>query len=68
MADKVEQILRKSPAAVRFGKSMFHSQRQMALPDAYDLAGEVMAENMMHPDAGEGIDAFLAKRKPAWAE
>ncbi|MGM0983406.1 MAG: enoyl-CoA hydratase [Pseudomonadota bacterium] len=65
---KVEQILSKSPAAVRFGKSMFHPQRQMALADAYDLAGNVMAENMMSPDAGEGIDAFLAKRKPAWAE
>ncbi|CAM3315037.1 enoyl-CoA hydratase [Halomonas lysinitropha] len=65
---KVEQILSKSPAAVRFGKSMFHPQRQMALADAYELAGNVMAENMMSPDAGEGIDAFLAKRKPAWAE
>ncbi|XKH61071.1 enoyl-CoA hydratase [Halomonas sediminis] len=67
VADKVEQILSKSPAAVRFGKSMFHPQRQMALADAYDFAGEVMAENMLSPDAGEGIDAFLGKRKPVWA-
>ncbi|WP_152207466.1 enoyl-CoA hydratase [Marinobacter changyiensis] len=68
VADKVEQILSKSPAAVRFGKSMFHPQRQMVLADAYDFAGKVMAENMMNPDAGEGIDAFLGKRKPAWAQ
>ncbi|KXS37094.1 MAG: enoyl-CoA hydratase [Halomonadaceae bacterium T82-2] len=68
VADKVEQILGKSPAAVRFGKSMFHSQRQMALADAYDYAGNVMAENMMSPDAGEGIDAFLGKRKPVWEQ
>jgi len=68
VADKVEQILSKSPAAVRFGKSMFHPQRQMSLADAYDLAGKVMAENMMHPDTEEGIDAFLEKRKPAWAK
>ncbi|MDI5921371.1 enoyl-CoA hydratase [Halomonas sp. LR5S13] len=68
VADKVAQILSKSPAAVRFGKSMFHPQRQMALEDAYDFAGDVMAENMLSPDAGEGIDAFLAKRKPVWQQ
>lgn len=68
VADKVKTILSKSPAAVRFGKSMFHPQRQMALADAYDFAGNVMAENMMSPDASEGIDAFLAKRKPVWEQ
>ncbi|RTR03891.1 enoyl-CoA hydratase [Halomonas nitroreducens] len=68
VADKVEQILSKSPAAVRFGKSMFHPQRQMALADAYDFAGNVMAENMMSPDASEGIDAFLGKRQPTWEQ
>ncbi|MCE9681021.1 enoyl-CoA hydratase [Halomonas alkalisoli] len=68
VADKVAQILSKSPAAVRFGKSMFHPQRQMALADAYDFAGDVMAENMLSPDAGEGVDAFLAKRKPIWEQ
>ncbi|MBB3190963.1 enoyl-CoA hydratase [Halomonas cerina] len=66
--DKVAQILSKSPAAVRFGKAMFHPQRQMALADAYDFAGDVMAENMMSPDAGEGIDAFLGKRQPVWEQ
>jgi enoyl-CoA hydratase/carnithine racemase len=63
---KVETILSKSPSAVRFGKSMFHPQRQMSLSDAYDFAGNVMAENMMSHDAGEGIDAFLAKRTANW--
>lgn len=68
VAGKVEQILSKSPAAVRFGKSLFHAQRQMTLTDAYELAGKVMADNMLHPDAAEGIDAFLAKRKPVWQQ
>jgi enoyl-CoA hydratase/carnithine racemase len=63
---KVEKILSKSPSAVRYGKSMFHQQRQMSLSDAYDFAGNVMAQNMMSHDAGEGIDAFLAKRTPTW--
>jgi enoyl-CoA hydratase/carnithine racemase len=66
VAAKVEKILSKSASAVRYGKSMFYSQRQMSLPDAYDFAGEVMAQNMMSHDAGEGIDAFLGKRAPIW--
>ncbi len=68
VTDKVEQILSKSPAAVRFGKAMFHPQRQMPLADAYEFAGNVMAENMMSPDVAEGIDAFLGKRKPVWEQ
>jgi len=63
---KLEMILSKSPAAVRYGKSMFQPQRQMSLADAYDFAGNIMAQNMMSTDAGEGIDAFLAKRLPTW--
>ena len=33
---------------------------------AYDYASDVLAENMMAEDAGEGIDAFIEKRKPVW--
>ncbi len=68
VAEKVEKILSKSPAAVRYGKAMFHRQRQMTLADAYDFAGDVMAENMLNPDAEEGIDAFLGKRNPVWQQ
>ena len=38
----------------------------MGLVEAYDYASEVMACNMMSDDAGEGIDAFMQKRKPAY--
>lgn len=62
----VEQIAGKSPAAIRYGKEMFYRQRLMALPAAYEYAGDVMARNMMEEDAGEGIDAFIEKRKPTW--
>ncbi|MCW4151217.1 enoyl-CoA hydratase [Halomonas sp. 18H] len=65
---KVRLILSKSPDAVRFGKAMFYPQREMSLADAYDYAGQVMAENMQSPDAGEGIDAFLGKRQPVWGQ
>lgn len=63
---KVEEIRAKSPAAVRYGKTMFYRQREMALADAYAYAGDVMARNMMEEDADEGIQAFLGKRLPTW--
>lgn len=66
VAEKVAIILSKSPAAVRFGKSMFQPQLQMPLSQAYEFAGGVMADNMMNGDASEGIDAFLEKRNPVW--
>lgn len=59
-------ICAKSPVAVRTGKAMFARQRAMSLEDAYAYAGHVMACNMMAEDAAEGIDAFVAKRKPVW--
>ena len=62
VAELAAEILSKSPAAIRHGKRMFYKQRQMALADAYDYAGDVMARNMMDEDAAEGIDAFLQKR------
>ena len=57
-------ILAKSAVAIRLGKGMFYQQLEMGLADAYAYAGEVMACNMMSEDAGEGIDAFMQKRKP----
>lgn len=57
-------ILAKSAIAIRTGKGMFYKQLEMGLVEAYDYAAEVMACNMMSDDAGEGIDAFMQKRKP----
>lgn len=66
IARKTSAIAGKSPAAIRYGKSMFYQQRDMALGSAYEYASEIMAKNMMEEDAGEGIDAFLHKRRPVW--
>ena len=41
-------------------------QRDRLRNYAYAYAGEVMACNMMSEDAGEGIDAFMQKRKPVY--
>jgi enoyl-CoA hydratase/carnithine racemase len=55
-----------SGAVVAMGKRFFYEQVEQGLADAYTLASEGMACNMMLEDAGEGIDAFLEKRKPGW--
>jgi enoyl-CoA hydratase/carnithine racemase len=59
-------ICAKSAAAVRLGKQLFYKQLEMGLEAAYQVASETMACNMMYEDAGEGIDAFMARRKPEW--
>jgi len=66
VAELAASVCAKSAVAVRAGKAMFHRQLAMPLEEAYAYAGEVMACNMMAEDAGEGIDAFIDKRKPQW--
>jgi enoyl-CoA hydratase/carnithine racemase len=61
-----DSILAKTPVAIKAGKQMFYRQLEMGLDEAYALASETMACNMMAEDAQEGIDAFIAKRKPQW--
>jgi enoyl-CoA hydratase/carnithine racemase len=60
------QIAAKSPLTVAIGKEAFYRQAEMALDAAYAYTAEVMTQNMLARDAGEGIDAFLAKRPPVW--
>lgn len=68
--EEVSALARKiaahSPAVVRLGKQRFYEQVEKNLPQAYRLASEGMACNMMLEDAAEGIDAFLAKRPADW--
>ena len=61
-----DSILAKTPVAIMAGKQMFYRQLEMGLDEAYELASETMACNMMAEDAQEGIDAFIAKRQPQW--
>ncbi len=61
-----ESICAKSPYAVRTGKDMFYRQLEMGLEDAYEYASEVITCAMGSQDGGEGIDAFIGKRKPIW--
>ncbi len=61
-----DSILAKTPVAIKLGKQAFYRQLETGLEEAYELASETMACNMMAEDAKEGIDAFVAKRKPQW--
>ena len=60
------QIASKSSYTVKIGKQAFYRQLDLGLTEAYAYASEVMTENMMAHDAGEGICAFIEKRKPNW--
>jgi enoyl-CoA hydratase/carnithine racemase len=65
--DRLAQKIRAhSGAVVTMGKQLFYDQVEKGLKDAYSLASEGMACNMMLKDAAEGIDAFIGKRKPNW--
>ncbi len=66
VAELARSITDKSEAAIAAGKQIFYRQLEMGLETAYMYASEEMARNMMFHDAGEGIDAFIGKRKPVW--
>jgi enoyl-CoA hydratase/carnithine racemase len=62
-----EVVAGKLASAVRIGKRAFYEQADMSLDAAYAYTGRVMAENMLHRDTAEGVQAFLEKRRPDWA-
>ncbi|MGR3468517.1 MAG: enoyl-CoA hydratase [Shimia sp.] len=63
-----DQIAGKLGSAVRIGKEAFYHQLELPLSAAYRYTGEIMVDNMAHPDTGEGISAFLDKRDPDWTQ
>ena len=69
--EELEEALRlasiiggKSSVAIKLGKAAFYRQLELPLSKAYELASDVMVENMLTYDAEEGISAFIEKRKP----
>jgi enoyl-CoA hydratase/carnithine racemase len=62
------EIAGKSAFTVAIGKEAFYRQAELDLAAAYRYTAEVMTTNMLAADAGEGIDAFLAKRPPVWQD
>jgi len=61
-------VASKLSAAVQIGKRAFYEQINLPVDQAYAYTGSVMAENMLLKDTDEGINAFIEKRKPGWAQ
>ena len=62
----VQTLLLKPKEALAMGKALFYKQRETGIDAAYQLAGQVMACNMNHAVAQEGVQAFIDKRTPQW--
>jgi enoyl-CoA hydratase/carnithine racemase len=67
VAQLAATIVAKPAIAIALGKEMFYRQVEAGVEAAYQMAGQTMACNLVDPAAQEGIDAFMAKRKPSWA-
>ena len=48
------------------GKALFYEQIEARLTQAYGVASKAITRNMLDEDAGEGVGAFIEKRKPNW--
>ncbi|PZS29079.1 MAG: enoyl-CoA hydratase [Pseudonocardiales bacterium] len=66
--DMLERVTRGSAESKGLGKQAFYAQIDLDQSKAYAYAVEVMAAASQLPDAVEGMNAFLAKRKPIWRD
>ena len=62
-----EQLAANSPASLAATKQLMAAQNKAWLHHAISLAMEANAQARETADFREGIDAFLAKRKPVWS-
>lgn len=62
------KIASKSSMTLATGKQAFYRQQEMPLAQAYEFTSHIMVENMLKRDAEEGINAFIEKRAPQWAD
>ena len=60
------QILRFSRDVIEVGKRAFYEQIDRPQDVAYGITGPIMSGNAQHPDAQEGMGAFLEKRQAEW--
>ncbi|MEW6443775.1 MAG: enoyl-CoA hydratase-related protein [bacterium] len=61
-----EKLLSKSPLAVKLGKQFYYRMLDLPFARRFEHSSDVFADLCTSEDAREGVDAFLAKRKPVW--
>lgn len=64
--DLMRRVTRGSVVSKGVGKQAFYTQINLDQTNAYAYASEIMATASQHPDAQEGIRAFIEKRAPQW--
>jgi enoyl-CoA hydratase/carnithine racemase len=65
--DALAAAIAAKPAAIlTLGKQTFRHQLTLPVDEAYSFAGKSATDNLSHPDAKEGIAAFIQKRPPNW--
>lgn len=65
LADK---LVSKSPLALRIGKQGVYAMADLPYHESIDYMSDLFAGLCSTEDAGEGVRAFLEKRKPVWKE
>jgi enoyl-CoA hydratase/carnithine racemase len=66
---RLADVIRAKPrATIAEGKRAFYEQLELGLERAYELAGHTIAASFAHDEGREGMDAFIDKRKPRWAQ
>lgn len=61
-----QHIASKAGSVLRRGKASFNQQAALPLAQAYGFARAQALDNIVDPDAREGIAAFIEKRQPDW--
>jgi methylglutaconyl-CoA hydratase len=57
-----------APAAVAEGKALIAALSQPVTPEMVETSIAALIARWDHPEAAEGIGAFLARRKPLWTQ
>ncbi|MBX5481165.1 MAG: enoyl-CoA hydratase/isomerase family protein [Myxococcaceae bacterium] len=68
VAAMVEKLAGKSRAVLELGRRAFYTAEDLPLGPAVEHLATQLSLNVLLEDAGEGVSAFLDKRRPRWKD